>query len=338
MSALMLDAMTIMGQPARPGSSLLPSGQKLDLFVTLTDFHGHQHPISIHDPPMIMEREHRHVLRFRYRRSQSGTEASDFESWECSRTRFRGTGDVILSWNLPAGADRGNGPHPGAERRLRGLAAINFFVEGFSRHLQAGIDPVNACFIDGAVLNNRPFREAIAALRERQAYRQVDRRLVYIDPHPGRAPSNSLRAVPSLFSVIKGSLSDLPRNQPVADELDWVIGFNDRVRRLKGVIDDARPRVTRLVTEVVATPLDWAVAAEQIKTWREQVNDAGGAQSRLCLSELCPPETDDGTDLRDPTDCQSLRRRAAFANSRPDCGDDGCLGGADRAHFRWRRI
>ncbi len=106
----------------------------------------------------------------------------------------------------------------------------------------------------------------------RQAHRQVDRRLVYIDPHPGHTSSNSLRAVPNLFSVIKGSLSDLPRNQPVADELDWVIGFNDRVRRLKGVIDDARPRVTRLVTEVVETPLDWAVAAEQIKTWREQVN------------------------------------------------------------------
>lgn len=271
MSALMLDAMTIMGQPAYPGGSLLPSGQKLELFVTLTDFHGHQHPISIHDPPIILEREHRHVLRFQYRRNQSGTEASDFDLGNAPALAFAARATSSFPGIFPPAriaemdeilAQRGL-PWPHRERFLR---------EGFARHLQAGIDPVNACFIDGAVLNNRPFREAIAALRERQAYRQVDRRLVYIDPHPGHAPSNSLRAVPNLFSVIKGSLSDLPRNQPVADELDWVIGFNDRVRRLRGVIDDARPRVTRLVTEVVATPLDWAVAAEQIKRWREQVN------------------------------------------------------------------
>ncbi len=272
MSALMLDAMTIMGQPARSGCSLLPSGQKLDLFVTLTDFHGHQHPISIHDPPMIMEREHRHVLRFQYRRSQSGTEASDFEFGNAPALAFAARATSSFPGIFPP-ARIAEMDQILAQRGVSWPRREQFLREGFARHLQAGIDPVNACFIDGAVLNNRPFREAIAALRERQAYRQVDRRLVYIDPHPGRAPSNSLRAVPNLFSVIKGSLSDLPRNQPVADELDWVIGFNDRVRRLKGVVDDARPRVTRLVTEVVATPLDWAVAAEQIKTWREQVNE-----------------------------------------------------------------
>jgi patatin-related protein len=271
MSALMLDALTIMGAPSRPGASLLPSGHKLDLFVTLTDFHGHQHLIAIHDPPVILEREHRHVLRFQHGRSHSGTVLNDFDLENAPALAF---------------AARATSSFPGiftparisemdqllAQRGISWPRRQRFIESGFARHVQAGIDPVGACFIDGAVLNNRPFREAIAALREREAYRQVDRRLVYIDPHPGRAPAKALHAPPNLFSVIKGSLSDLPRNQPVADELDWVIGFNDRVRRLRDVIDDARPRVTRLVTEVMATPLDWAVAAEQIKIWREQVN------------------------------------------------------------------
>ena len=39
-------------------------------------------------------------------------------------------------------------------------------------------------FLDGAVLNNRPFLQAISAIHGRPAYREVDRRLVYIDPHP----------------------------------------------------------------------------------------------------------------------------------------------------------
>jgi patatin-related protein len=271
MSAVMLDAMTSMGQPARPGSSLLPSGQKLDLFVTLTDFHGHQHPISIHDPPIILEREHRHVLRFQYRRNQNGIEISDFDLENAPALAFAARATSSFPGIFPP-ARIAEMDQILAERGVTWLRRDHFLRQSFARHLQAGIDPVNACFIDGAVLNNRPFREAIAALRDRHAHRQVDRRLVYIDPHPGGAPSKSLRTVPNLFSVIKGSLSDLPRNQPIADELDWVTGFNDRVRRLRGVIDDARPRVTRLVTEVVATPLDWAVAAEQIKAWREQVN------------------------------------------------------------------
>jgi patatin-related protein len=271
MSGLMLDAMTLMGEPAHPGGSLLPSGQGLDLFVTLTDFHGHQHPVRIHDPPIITEREHRHVLRFQYRRSQSGQVLSDFDLENAPALAFAARATSSFPGIFPP-ARIAEMDHVLARRGTGWARREQFLREGFARHLQAGIDPVNACFIDGGVLNNRPFREAIAAIHGRQAYRQVDRRLVYIDPHPSPEASNVLRGAPSLISVIKGSLSDLPRNQPVADELDWVIGFNERVRRLRGVIDDARPRVTRLVTEIVAVPPEWAVAVDQIRTWREQVN------------------------------------------------------------------
>jgi patatin-related protein len=270
MSSLMLEAMTSMGAPERPGASLLPSGQTLDLFVTLTDFHGHLHPIPIHDPPLIQEREHRLVLRFGYRRNQSGVEVSDFDLDNAPALAFAARATSSFPGIFPP-ARISEIDDILQERKQSWPRREQFLRRGFPKHLKAGIDPVAACFIDGAVLNNRPFREAIAALDGRQAYRQVDRRLVYIDPNPGRV-RRAAKAVPGMFSVVKGSLSDLPRNQPVADELDWVLSFNDRVRRLRGVIDDARPRVTRLVTEVIASPLDWAVASEQIRKWREQVN------------------------------------------------------------------
>ena len=41
-----------------------------------------------------------------------------------------------------------------------------------------------AALIDGAVLVNAPFGAALAALHGRPAQREVDRRFVYIDPHP----------------------------------------------------------------------------------------------------------------------------------------------------------
>ena len=51
----------------------------LDLFVTLTDYYGYQELVQIHDPPLIHELEHHHVLHFTYRRHSNGEVESDFE-------------------------------------------------------------------------------------------------------------------------------------------------------------------------------------------------------------------------------------------------------------------
>ncbi len=79
MAELMYDAVIAMGAPRERTSSLLPSGQGLDLFVTVTDFYGYQQLIPIYDPSVVREREHRHVLHFRYRRRSSGAVESDFD-------------------------------------------------------------------------------------------------------------------------------------------------------------------------------------------------------------------------------------------------------------------
>jgi hypothetical protein len=75
----MYDAVTSMGTPRHPTASLLPSGHNLDLFVTLTDYHGYQQLVQIHDPPLIHELEHHHVLQFTYRRRPNGEVESDFD-------------------------------------------------------------------------------------------------------------------------------------------------------------------------------------------------------------------------------------------------------------------
>src|SRR3546814_16171952 len=68
-----------MGDPEQPGASLMPAGQTLEMFVTLTDFYGYLQYIPIHDPPAIRDREHRHTLRFGYRRWPNGSEQSRSE-------------------------------------------------------------------------------------------------------------------------------------------------------------------------------------------------------------------------------------------------------------------
>src|SRR5258706_12515355 len=148
----------------------------------------------------------------------------------------------------------------------------DFFEHNFERHIRADLDPATACFIDGAVLNNRPFREAISAIHGLPAYRDVDRRLVYIDANPASVASSTHSKLPGFFSTLKGALSDLPSAQPIANELAWVINLNAQVRGIKSIIEGARPHVNEFVGNIIDKPLDRRFTADEIRCWREKVN------------------------------------------------------------------
>jgi patatin-related protein len=281
MSRLMYDAVTSMGAPRNPSASLLPSDHTLDLFVTLTDFYGYHQLVQIHDPPLIYERDHHHILQFTYRRRPGGVVESDFDLDNAPALAF---------------AARATSSFPGAFPPMRivemddliaelGAAwpkRADFITRAFRHHVIADTDVASTPFIDGAVLNNRPFQEAISAIHGRPAYRQVDRRLVYIEPHPAPPAMPVHRPPPGFFATLRGAMSDIPAAQPVTDELDWVVQFNDRVRSLRAIIDSARPHVSQLVAGIIPPDFNRAIATDELAGWREQVNsqvarDAGFA-------------------------------------------------------------
>src|SRR5260370_1095548 len=104
------------------------------------------------------------------------------------------------------------------------------------------------------------------------AYRDVDRRLVYIDANPASVASSAHSKLPGFFSTLKGALSDLPSAQPIADELAWVINLNAQVRGIKSIIEGARPHINELVGNIIDEPLDRWFTADEIRGWREEVN------------------------------------------------------------------
>jgi patatin-related protein len=281
MAGLMYDAVTSMGQPRSSRASLLPSGHSLELFVTLTDFHGYQQLVQIHDPPLIHERDHHHILHFTYRRSSSGDVESDFELDNAPALAFAARATSSFPGAFPP-ARILEMDDVVARRQGDWTQRAGFIARNFPNHLRADIDPTTAPFLDGSILNNRPFQEAISAIQGRPAYRQVDRRLVYIDPHPVPSAMPRTRKMPGFFTTLRGALSDIPSSQPVTDELGRVIDFNDQVRRLRAIIDSARPHVSQLVATVVTARFDRAVSSDDLRVWREQVNarvavDAGFA-------------------------------------------------------------
>jgi patatin-related protein len=281
MAQLMFDAVTASGEPTSPTRSLVPAGQRLDLFVTVTDHDGYRQMLETHDPPVIEEREHRHTLQFSYRRWPSGEVESDFDLANAPALAFAARATSSFPGAFP----------PAQIVEMDELLTCHlipwprrqeFIERNFAPYLRVGLDPTAQCFIDGSVLNDKPFHEAIQAIKGRPAYRQVDRRLVYVDADPERPTPPVAGVVPGFFTTLRSALSDIPRNEPIADELAYVNGFNERVRRLKGIVDDARPQITRLVAGVVELAPDQKLTADEVQGWREEVNakvarDAGFA-------------------------------------------------------------
>ncbi len=239
---LLSEALDAMAQ-GDAGAPLLPADHPLDLFVTATDFRGHEEILRLHSPSQIAESEHRLSIGFRAVTPREGGQplASPLELVLAARATasFPGAFPALQLGEIDAlGRERGD-PWP----------SRTAFVERIMpEHSHTG-DADRVALIDGSVLVNAPFAEAMGVLRDRPAHREIDRRFVYIDPHPdevGGARHADPRA-PGFFSVIFGSLSSIPREQPVRDNLEEIGRRSRQLSALKGIVDSLRPEVEAAV-------------------------------------------------------------------------------------------
>ncbi|HEY1604559.1 MAG TPA: patatin-like protein [Allosphingosinicella sp.] len=235
---LILNAFDAMATgPASP--PLLPAYQPLDLFVTVTDFRGHPERLRLHSPPEAMEREHRITLSFR---KEAGVECrladrADLVFAARATASFPGAFPPFQVRELDAVLEERRQPWPGRE---------TFLARVLPRHVAIG-DVESAVLIDGSILANAPFRPAMQALRHRPARREVDRRFVYIDPKPGersvRLTDSGRSEPPGFFATLFGALSDIPREQPIRDNLEAIERRSSRIRRLTRIVAAMRPEV-----------------------------------------------------------------------------------------------
>jgi patatin-related protein len=269
---LLLNAMQSLNAQSSASGSLLPPGYPLDLYVTVTDYYGYEQKLKLNSPREISEREHRLVIGFH----DSGA----------SHGNIRSLGSAAdLSF-----AARATASFPGAfpPAQLREMDEVlrlgkqswtdrsSFVSRAFRRLIQSGADPERAAFIDGSVLNNKPFGAAIEALGRRPAHREVDRRIVYIEPNPRRETPRAGGKAPGFFSALRGSLSDIPRNQPIRDELEWIQSHSLQVERMNQVIEGMRDDVQAAITECLG-PIDVReILPLQIRNWRIEANRASG--------------------------------------------------------------
>lgn len=274
-SRLLAEALDSMAR-TDPGAPLLPPGHPLDLFVTATDFKGHLETMRLNSPPLVQESEHRMLIGFRSSTPPTGgTElASTLELVFAARATasFPGAFPPLQISEIDAlAAERGQ-PWP---------TRAEFIDRTMPEHRRSG-NAENVALIDGAVLVNAPFAEAMGALRDRPAHREVDRRFVYIDPRPDRIGGigrDDPRS-PGFFSVIFGSLSSIPREEPIRDNLD-MLGHESAERvRLGSIVEALRPEVEEAVEKLFGRTLFLDRPTEKrLAAWRAKAQQAAAEQS-----------------------------------------------------------
>jgi patatin-related protein len=245
------------------GAPLLPAGHPLDLFTTATDYSGHAQRVALHSPAWVEEREHRVAIGFH------------------AVTGVHGGAALAPLCELVFAA-RATASFPGAFPPLQvseidGMMAERaqgwptrdaFLTRVLPAHTAAGtID--QAALMDGSVLENAPFTQAIAALSTRPAESEIDRRLLYIDPTQPPAPPTESPKVPGFFSVVFRALSTIPREQPIHDNLEALARQSDEFARIRAIAASIRPDVERSVEALLgAAMLQSSPTISQLCAWR----------------------------------------------------------------------
>lgn len=267
LSTLILDGLTAMNSSGSTWESLVPEGEKLDLLVTVTDFRGLNRPIFIHDPAVAYEREHRHLLRFNLEHRKTGHLVSDFVADNFPSLAFAGRASASYPGAFPPAQLR-EIDELLAARHMPWPARTRFLERNFRHYRERGENPEDAVLVDGSILDNKPIMACLEAIRTHGAFREVDRRLVYIDPHPKSGEPPPGAGVPGFFATLRGALSDLPRHTPVYNELANISRFNVQARRLKAAILSARPQVSRLIEQVTEGRLNGEFSIDELRQWR----------------------------------------------------------------------
>ncbi|KPF62371.1 hypothetical protein IP88_14805 [alpha proteobacterium AAP81b] len=271
-AAMVYDAFAAMAAGERT-PPLLPPVQPLDLFVTVTDYHGAPERLHLHSPPEIIEGEHRLVIGF-----------CDPGAGPDGKRHLADPAELTF-------AARATASFPGAFPPAR-VGEIDTVLAirtarwpgraAFLRRLfPTTANPEAVTLIDGAVLNNRPFGPAIEALARRPSHREVDRRFVYIDPEPGMhsAMADPL-ALPGFFATVLRSLADIPRQQPINDSLAAIDARSARVRQLRHVVDGMTPIVDKTIEDTLGLrTFLFRLTQARLASWRSKLQSEAARQA-----------------------------------------------------------
>ncbi|MCU0524294.1 MAG: patatin-like protein [Elainella sp. Prado103] len=213
---------------------------ELDLFVTGTDTLGRVSRAFDNTGSLIEVKDHRTVFLLKHRQGRKEPFQPNPQNQQALGTLCRITSCFpvafpVVSVQLPV-------PIEGNPSQLAPVSEIDrrlvYWGQLTNRELPLKKPKTGyqLHFVDGGVLDNRPFSYTIRQIYYRVAYRPVTRKLFYIDPSPDRflnSPKFNQMAKPNIWETVADSLVGLPRYESIAGDLQDIKDRNERVLRYK---------------------------------------------------------------------------------------------------------
>lgn len=279
------DALEAMGESRRAGSSLLPPGQRLDVYASITDLFGYPRTIQLRDGLVAREKEHAAFCRLSHRAGEDAALCSDFDDenlpalvWAArASSSYAGAFPPFRHDEMKRVLAERERIWPGEEAFLRDNVRARDGSPGWKH-----FDPAARRFVDGGIVNNKPFGAALDALNNRAADRQVERCLVYVEPDPNLEEIGDPERNLGYLGTIRAALSSIPRNQPILDDLNEIVAQDARVQINRRIVDANRPEIERTVTRLQSIHARQAMTPELVGYLRLAM--VGQAESMMGLA------------------------------------------------------
>jgi predicted acylesterase/phospholipase RssA len=202
---------------------------ELDLFVTGTDVEGSVytqfddagHPIDVKEHRAVFLLKHRAGRKEQFNPLPSrGADASVTYAALAKLSR-------ITSCFPAAFAPVSVGDDEGGEETVDGKLKLWGKLDGA------------AYFLDGGVLDNKPFTHTIKAIFSRAATKRVERRLFFVEPDPERFKADAVRAAsPNPVQAVVASLIGIPGYESIAEDLRLIAERNSKIMQYNRVVRD----------------------------------------------------------------------------------------------------
>lgn len=248
-----LEALDSMNRTARPDSSLMPHDQRLDVYASVTDLVGYRRDIELHHKLVARENDHGIFCRLTHKQTDAGRAQSDFRNdnlpalvWAArASSSYTGAFPPFVHAEMQKVLQEREQQWPNEQGFLRN----NLFASDGTPAV-ALFDPLQRYYVDGGIVNNKPFEAVLEALKHRSADRQVRRLIVYIEPDPKVDPNVPGDKAMSYLNTIRAAVTTIPRNQPVLDDLKKFVSQDKRVLTNHRVIDANGEQIKAIVAQL----------------------------------------------------------------------------------------
>lgn len=211
------EAFEAMAQGTYRAAGLVSEINEMDVYVTGTNAHGRIYTEFDSEGHPIDVKDHRQVFQLSYRENRAGVRKQDFEPANADALAKLSR---ITSCFPVAFEPVQVGPGSASDEKILDWGRI----KGESAH-----------FLDGGLLNNKPFTLALHPIFHRTADREIERILFYVEPDPEKFVHPSKQTMPNVGEAAFDSLITIPGYQSIASDLQKIARHNDRVNRYQEI-------------------------------------------------------------------------------------------------------